>query len=434
MVYNDGGGRTMARANVRLFRNWAEHGEWIRALINLRKDQVSQAEWGIMPLDPDKPHSMSLARQIDALIRYPNPKEKTFRALIEQMLEDHLVLDAGCVEKEFNLKGQVARLWPVDGGTIRVSATWDGDNEDESRYFWYPDYQKRAEWTDREFVYMMGNSATYRVVGLSMLETLKMAIDSELGSSSYNDRQMRSAAPDGMLDLGENARPDQVQDFQRFWASEVAGRGAMAIVGGTRGAKWVPFRQSNRDAQFMEWTEYLVRKICAVGKVSPQDLGFTKDINRANGDVAQENTEDRGIRPLLGLVQDTFTGEVVQDPGFGGPENNLAFRFTALNLKESMTQAKINQYALGGIPWKKIDEARRDDGREPIGGKLGNSLIVMTARGPVILTEGDIPSAMEALEAGSKPPTPPAGGSPSTKGTEPALVGSGLAETQKELN
>lgn len=429
LVYTDGG-RALGRANARLFRNWADHSEWVRAAIDLRKDQVARAEWDIVPVDPKLPYSEALRARIKGVITGANPRDKSYETAINMILEDYLILDAGCAEKEFTLRGEVARYWPVDGATVRVSTIWDGEDPGEDRFFWYPDHQKRASWIDREFMYMMGTETTHRVVGLSPLETLKMAIDSELGASSYNDRQMRQAAPDGMLDLGEGARPDQVEDFKSFWAAEVAGRGAMAILGGTKNAKWVPFRQSNRDAQFLEWQEYLVRKICAVFKISMSDLGFTKDVNRANGSVDQENTEDRGIRPLLGEVETFFTTGVVQDEGFGGPANNLKFGYTALNLKESATQAKINSYALAGAPWKTVDEARHDDGRAPIGGKLGGSLIAITGKGPVIIDE-DTPTAREAMEAGSKPPTTPGGGQPpsdSSKAADPVPVLAGLAQ------
>ncbi|MFN2110401.1 MAG: hypothetical protein ACK2UI_12115, partial [Anaerolineae bacterium] len=53
----------------------------------------------------------------------------------------------------------------------------------------------------------------------------------------------RGAAPDELLptparhlgaaplDLGEGARPDQVESFRNFWRAEVAGMGALAVIG-----------------------------------------------------------------------------------------------------------------------------------------------------------------------------------------------------------
>lgn len=433
VVYNNTDRFRQGKSNVKLYRHWAEHSEWVNAAIRIRKRQVSNAEWGIGPHDPTKWHDPVLAAHLTALFKNPNPTKESFRGFIEPVLEDLLVLDAGTVEKEFLLNNTVGRLWAVDGGTIKVSTIWDGESPDETRYFWYPDYQLRGTLTNREMIYMMDSPATYRVVGLSPLETLKLAVDSELGASSYNDRQMRAPTPDGLLDLGENARPDQVESFKNFWRSEVAGMGALAIVGGTKNPKFIPFRQNNRDAQFMEWQEYLVRKIAAVYQLSPQDLMIERDVNRSTSEVQQENTDDRGLRPLLGLISDYLTREVVWDPGFGGEENNLAFQFTALNLKESMTRAQINRYATGGMPWKTTNEARRDDGRPPLGDPNDesnpyNKLLVNASRGLVIAE--NIPDAQEYLDVTSKP-APTSGGPPSApKKTElPDVVMGDLEET-----
>src|SRR5690606_12987748 len=123
--------------------------------------------------------------------------------------------------------------------------------------------------------------------------------------------------------------------------------------------------------------------------------------NRSTADVAQDNTDDRGIRPVLGTVQAHITREVVQDLGFGGPANNLKFAFTALNLKESSGQAQINRYALAGAPWKSVNDARRRDGLPPLEGDQFEKLIANTSTGLVVLD--DIPTAREYLEAKNKP-------------------------------
>ncbi len=160
----------VGKTNVALYRHWAEHSEWVRTAINIRKTQVSQSEWDIGPHDPDKPYPKRAAQQLRELFKTPNPKDGDFRTFAEQVVEDILVLDAGSIEKVSNLLGQTQELWPVDGATVKVSRYWDGD-PDESRYFWFPDHQQRAAWRNDEFVYMMQNVRTYTPVGLSPLET-----------------------------------------------------------------------------------------------------------------------------------------------------------------------------------------------------------------------------------------------------------------------
>ena len=387
----------VGKPSVPLYRHWAEHSEWVRAAINIRKSQVSQSEWDIAPFDPDKKYPVRVANELRELFKRPNPRDGDFRTFVEQVVEDILVLDAGALEKVPSLTGRTVELWPVNGGEIRVSRFWDGD-PDEARYFWYPDGQERASWKNDEFVYMMSNPRTYTPVGLSPLETLKVAVDAELSGMNYNRRQVEKAAPDGMLDLGESVRPEQLEQFKQYWNAEIAGQGAMAFVGGSKNAKFVPFRGTNRDMQFLEWQIYLVRKIAAVFSLTPQDLGVTFDVNRSTSETQAEQTEDRGLRPLLGLVQSNLTRDIVWSKEFGGPENNLSFVFTRLNMKESLTRAQINKLALAGMPWKSIDEARREDGREPLGG-MYSLLMANTPRG--LVTLDDIPNAREVAQQDS---------------------------------
>ena len=162
----------VGKSNVPMLRNWAEHSEWIRTAINLLKREVSSAEWDIVPYDTDMPADDRMAADIKRLFAHPNPLNDSFRSFFEQVMEDVLVLDAGCIENGRTLAGRIGALWPVDGGTIKINALWDGSDPDAYRYYWYPDYQPRAAFKNHELVYIMANPATYRVVGLSPLETL----------------------------------------------------------------------------------------------------------------------------------------------------------------------------------------------------------------------------------------------------------------------
>lgn len=399
----------VGKSDVALFRHWAEHSEWVAGAINIRRSQISSAEWGIVPFDNTKPYSKRLAKNIYGRLNRPNPAVDGFRGLIEPVVEDILTLDAGCIEKVRTLRGDLAELWPVDGGEIRVNALWDGD-PNEPRYFWYPSTvnQQVASWVNDDFIYMISRPRSYSPVGLSNLETLKLTIEAELYGHEYNRRQVEGAAPDGVMNLGEGVTRDQVREFQAFFESEVAGKGAVGFIGGTKGAEWINFRQSNRDMQFLEWQIYLVRKIAVVFGLSPQDLGVTFDVNRSTAEIQLQVSEDRGLRPLMALIQDYLTQEIVWDSAYGGPENNLAFRFTALNLKETTAKAQINKLALAGVPWKTVNEARIEDGREPLPEDQYDGLMMVVPTGAVSLE--DIPSAREVHEANKRPEQPRSSG------------------------
>lgn len=410
----------VGKGNVRMYRDWARGSTWVRGAINIRNNQIATAEWDVVPIDPNRRYSVRLQQQLRELFSRPNPVDKTFARWAMKVNEDLLTLDAGSIEKDRSLDGVVRQLHAVDGGEIKVNALWDGDPR-ESRYYWCPGGgEPKVSYLDRDLVYVMQNPISYLPVGVAPLETLKYVIDALLSGDAFNIRQVKSAAPDGMLDLGEGANDKQVDAFRSYWLAEVAGKGAMAFIGGTKGAKFTPFRSSNKDMQFLEWETFLVRQVAICFGLSPQDLGITFDVNRSQGEVLDQQTEDRGQRPLMGTLQEYFTEGIVHDEGFGGPDNNLAFRFKALSLKETKAKSDINEKSLAGAPWTLVDEARQESGRAPLGGKLGQMLLMKVANGVVSIDPNDIPTAREYLELmANKGGGAPAAGSPPIDGSEP---------------
>ena len=420
-------GRAM-QTNVDLYRSWSRNSPWIRGAIEIRKDQIASADYEIGPFNVNKPYSKRLALRVRELFDHPNDVDRSFRAMVEKVLDDLLVLDAGCIEGVETLRGELVQLHPVNAKWVQVSTDWDGSNTRAARYFWVPGGQYfGTNWTNREFAYIMQNPSTYSPLGISPLEILKWTIDAELSSSDYNRRQVKGASPEGLLHLGEGVTPDQRAQFQTEWEVFQQTGGATAIVAGGKNPTWTPFRSSNRDMQFAEWQIYLVRQIALVYGMSPQDLGLTFDINRSQGETISEQVEDRGLRPLADLMQDEFTHQFVWHPSFGGPENNLCFRFTRLNIRESLDKAQTNKIAMAGIPWKRANEARIEEGREPIGDiddpdNPFNQILANTPLGLVRLpdnaSEIPTPAEMAGLKspAGTNGQPSPASPAPVTEG------------------
>jgi phage portal protein BeeE len=288
--------------------------------------------------------------------------------------------------------GEIVELWPVPGEYIWVDVTWNGD-PDRPRYYYAPDGIVRATFRNQDLLYMLDNPRTISGVGISPIEVLREVLQAELAALRYNRRVMSNAPPEGVLNLGENADEEAVRRFESKWYAQTSGKGGLSVVGGYRNLSWMPFRAANRDMQFAEWVELLIRCIAVVYGLSPMDLGITYDVNRSTAEQQSENTQDRGLRPLLDLFQRYITKEIVWDEGFGGKNNNLSFRFGSLNLRESQQKAAINKVAVGGAPWKTINEARVMDGRAPIGNmddesNVFNHILLATPKGLLDLTTG----------------------------------------------
>src|SRR6266566_4010661 len=66
-------GGKVAKANAKLFRKWARESPWVRAAIDVRKSQVSSAEWDVVPYNTDlQVDNVRLAKRIKDVFDAPN--------------------------------------------------------------------------------------------------------------------------------------------------------------------------------------------------------------------------------------------------------------------------------------------------------------------------------------------------------------------------
>ena len=436
----------MAKRSVRQLRKWSRTNPWIRAAINLRRGQVSRAKWDIVALDSNGVPDQFKVEFIKSKLREPNQRGDSWRSFIEPVVEDLLVLDQGCIEVEMNVGARlglkadpIANLWGKDGGAIAFDPAWDGSDMQKPRYFEYNSEGKLiAQYKTDELVAMIANPVTYSPLGLSPLEVLAETIEADLAAASYNAKNVMQAAPPGIIDLGEGIRAEQVDAFKSYWEAEISGQAQVAIVGGGKGVKWTPLGASNRDMQFMEWQVYLARKICAVFGVQPQDIGISFDVNKSTAEVGAAFTADNGIAPLLDLIAEYITREIVWRY-----DKNLRFAYTELGRSSQSAMAEYYKAALSGMPWLRLNDALRERGQDGIG-VWGEEVWINTPQGPMPHTlyleyvktkilaapEGDNPPAGEpgtpppppGGDAGTPPP-PPSSGDGANAGTPPPPPG-----------
>ena len=109
----------------------------VRRAINVIKDRIAAMDWqirvrrGVAPAT--WPTSSASCARLRRTLEEPNAVD-SFRTLIEQVIEDALTGGFGAIEMEpTGDPERPAMLWPVDGASIRINATWDGQ-PDTPRY------------------------------------------------------------------------------------------------------------------------------------------------------------------------------------------------------------------------------------------------------------------------------------------------------------
>jgi len=353
------------RAGAKMLRDFSRRCEPVRTAINRRKRQISQAKWRIVRTDdPKAVVNPAIEKKITDLLRFVNPKGESFRTLLDMVLEDVLVLDAGCIEKEKTLGGQIVALWAVDGATIVPDPEWDGSDQTAPRYYQYVDGRLVAKLRNDQLVYIMGTPTTYSPIGWSPVEALVRVIEATLYGSQYDYDMLRQTAPAGALDLGRGLSTEQVVSYREYYESEIAGTKDIAIFGGGEpgqgsGVNFIPFQRSNADMQRAEYREWLCKAIATVFEMDPTVFGITGDVNKSASKSLQVRT-DEGHVAYAKLIEEFIEREIVWSF-----DQNHGFEFEELNARDELAQAKIDQIYMS-IGKTFPNELRARDGEDPV--------------------------------------------------------------------
>jgi HK97 family phage portal protein len=308
--------------------------------------------------------------QVRKIFEHPNDTDTSFRLLLELLLDDILIYDAGALVKNYNYYGELAELYTIPGQEIKLYRNEDGTCPEapEAAYAWESKGILRTEFTNDELLYFMQNPQ-HSGYGLSPLEVAAYIITASLYADEYNiDYFKHSNVPPGVLNLGENVTEDQRVVFQKLWENEVNGKGGtnkIVFAAGSDKLQFIPMRlQTNRDMQMMEYLKWTTSVKCACYGISPQDIGFVLDFHRTSAEVQDNLTKTRGVHNLLHLLASYFNEEIVKSEF---KFDDVKFEWDEDSNKESIQQAQIDKIDLdSGV--LNINERRKARGLKPIEG------------------------------------------------------------------
>lgn len=421
--------------NAGVLRAWADSSEWVRAAINIRRQQVGRAEMAIIPEDERKPYNKAVAKQVKLLLSQPNLQRDSWRSLIEPVLEDLLVLDRGVISKNMKMKPRVpVELFYEDGASIKIFPDWSGDPQQPHYLYEEPGSQRKVPLFNDEAIVIMANPASYRF-GLSPVQVLARTIQADLKATQAAIHLVEMKPPPHAIQI-PNASSSSLRSLRDAYESDIAGQKELFFFGGDQPAHLFPLVFNARENQWLEWQEYLARKIATVFQLSPQQLGITQDVNRATATTQQSIYEDTGLIPLLLLLEEYLNREMLFDFAPTLPDGRA--NTDALNLRVSFPEiteasrilhiesviAMIVQ-GLGQLPVLTPNMALALLGEEPI--PHGDTLYVKTANGAVPWLSYDTDFALYPTDV-NKPlgePDPAGGPTDDDEPTPPKDNGTG---------
>lgn len=206
------------------------------------------------------------------------------------------------------------------------------------------------------------------------LELLVQIVTAHLFAEAHNRNFFtQGIGTKGILHIkGDNINRAQLEAFKRQWFNQVVNsRNAFRppIIGMADDVKWVSLAQSNREMEFEQWMNYLIRIACAIYQIDPAEINFdisktnTSTLQEANNEEKLKSSRDKGLRPLLDYVENLVNNHILR---YWNPKLADKYEFKFVGFQAESRSQEIDRLEKETKVWKTLNEARIEMGHPPI--------------------------------------------------------------------
>lgn len=349
----------------------------IRMIITHIIDSVCSTGFVVVPIEEEEEVSDEMQGAIDEAKKFFEATKwmESWNMTLRRMLPDLLMYDCGvlikifgkeCYEEDGTLKENnetpPLEMSSRDGRSFLVDCDPYGRILKYWQYSFMNIQSTPIAFSKDEIIYIMGRPQSRSVYGVASLQIVKDVMDYLTASIAANRAFWENGMFPGMqIDHPDIVDPDELKARAQLYKETLKGEHnyntALITSGGT---KVTPLQFTNQQNQWLESSEYMQKLVFALFKISPSQLGFTEQTNRATAIVQSENYKQEGVKTILTLLENYLNREVVWK--YFGEE--IKFKFDdSLDLTDKKQQVDIDHIALtdGTIT---INEIRSRDGDE----------------------------------------------------------------------
>lgn len=307
-----------------------------------------------------------------------NLERDSFTDFLKKVTRDLLTYDAGCWQNVYTYGNDHHSFLAVDGASIRLVDTKGRrggppaaeDLRRAVRYAQLVEGKVEREYVARELTYLVmhpRSSLKVNGYGFSPLEQLMTTITSHLWAEKYNSSIFSQGSTiKGILNLSGKINPAQLEMLRKQYQIMISGiqNAWKTPITNAQDLKFVPLQMTNRDMEFGLWIEYLVKIICAIYLVDPAELNFDlrggvnqQPMFMSSNEAQQKVSKDRGLRPLLHLLEDGINRYIVWpiderfEFAFVGIDAKTEEQNAELRTKQTQTYMTLNEArALEDLP------------------------------------------------------------------------------------
>ncbi|WP_128912480.1 phage portal protein [Granulicella sibirica] len=307
-------GQTVMKPTPANLRRFAETPVARRA-INVVKDKIACMDWQVRVRrgynGTKVPYAAAKLAALRLALEEPNQAD-SFRTLFEQVLEDTLVGGFGAVEMELTGdRSRPFRLWAVDGATIRIDETWDGDPA-KPRYgqaTGKPGKDALVPLLDDELMYVRLNPRSHTAFGLGRLEVAFETVNQFLSAGRYAGRLASNSVVQYALWLNETT-PEQHERLIHWWQDEIEGTGKVPILSCEQKPEVLRFAGGTDADLHLQWQEFLLRMIANAFELPPMFLGLELDVNKASAGELADEAFQSAVVPVAKLLAEHITRDL----------------------------------------------------------------------------------------------------------------------------
>lgn len=425
----------------------------LSSIINTRVNQISSFAvpfriskslgYVVKHKDPGKLTTKGEREMIKDLERFiyncgadkPNPhtphlKRDDFETFLKKIVRDSLTYDQVCAEIVPARNGTPYEFVAVDASTIRI---WQDKNEFLEGDHWQkrkipdlhpasrqnpfstmqsfdtgelpPAYvqvingQLRTAYNREQLAFGVRNPRTdiyQNGYGYSEIEQLITIITSHLYAEEYNRRFfMQGSAPKGMIVFkGDAMDTTQLEGFRREWRANVEGTAnswKTPIFQSEQGVDWIAMATSNRDMEYGQWLEYLIKITTGVFLIDPAELNFDlaggvqqTPLFESSSEWKLKASRDRGLKPLL-----RFFAKFINDNIIAKIDDHFTFDFVGLDELTEQEKHELRKEQVAS--YMTLNEIRRAEDLPDVDG--GDMIL-----NPTYIQALQVRSQMEAAE------------------------------------
>ena len=218
-------------------------------------------------------------------------------------------------------------------------------DDNAPRYIQVVDSKEVAVFSDATMVFKLFQPPSFmdnNGYSLSLVEACILSITRHLQAENYNSLFFTHGfAARGLIHLKGSVSQQNLQAFRNQFNAVINGNNnswRTPIISGLDEVQWVPLAGSQRDMEYIQYTDHLIRTMCAQAQIDPVEIGFDylsrgtqqSSINSPNNEWKLTASQERGLIPILRFFEDFVNHDVIPEIN---PElaKKYMFKFVGLN-------------------------------------------------------------------------------------------------------